>query len=84
LIDQIPAALKGKVCPLPATTLAAEAGTVKAANVVVLGFIARMTGIFTLAELEEFLCKTFKKPALQEINLKAVAAGWKAAGAAEA
>jgi 2-oxoisovalerate ferredoxin oxidoreductase beta subunit len=43
-----------------------------------------MTGIFTLAELEEFLCETFKKPALQEINLKAVAAGWKAAGAAEA
>jgi len=84
LIDQIPADLKGKVCPLPATTLAAEAGTVKAANVVVLGFIARMTGIFTLAELEEFLCETFKKPALQEINLKAVAAGWKAAGAAEA
>ncbi|RLB74808.1 MAG: 2-ketoisovalerate ferredoxin oxidoreductase, partial [Deltaproteobacteria bacterium] len=80
LIDQVPADLKGKVYPLAATTLAAEAGTVKAANVVVLGFIARMTGIFELSELEDFLRETFKKPALQEVNLKAVSAGWDAAG----
>ncbi len=80
LIDQIPADLKGKVYPLAATTLAAEAGTVKAANVVVLGFVARMTGIFELSELEDFLRETFKQPALQEVNLKAVSAGWDVAG----
>ncbi len=79
LIDQIPADLKGTVYALPATTLAAEAGTVKAANVVVLGFVARLTGIFELSELEDFLRETFKKPALQEINLRAVSAGWNAA-----
>ena len=80
LIDQIPADLKGKVHALPATDLATAAGTAKAANVVVLGFIARLTGIFELAELEAFLRKTFKKPALLEINLKAVSSGWDTAG----
>ena len=79
LIDQVPTSLKGKVYALPATDLASTAGTVKAANVVVLGFVARKTGMFELADLEAFLCETFKKPALQEINLKAVNAGWQAA-----
>ena len=79
LIDQIPADLKCKVYALPATDLASTAGTVKAANVVVLGFVARKTGMFELADLEAFLCETFKKPALQEVNLKAVNAGWQVA-----
>lgn len=80
LIDQIPTDLKGQVYPLPATDLASAAGTVKAANVVVLGFVTRLTGMFELAELESFLRETFKKPSLLEINLKAVSAGWDAAG----
>jgi 2-oxoisovalerate ferredoxin oxidoreductase beta subunit len=79
LIDEVPADLKGQVFALPATGLAAEAGTVKAANVVVLGFIARKTGMFDLANLEEFLREIFKKPELQEINIKALSAGWQAA-----
>ncbi len=78
LIDQVPTDLKGQVHALPATDLAAVAGTVKAANVVVLGFIARKTGMFDLAELEKFLGEIFEKPALLEINLKAVRAGWTA------
>ncbi len=65
---------------LPATDLASAAGTVKAANVVVLGFIARLTGIFELSDIEAFLRETFKKPALLEVNLKAVSTGWNAAG----
>lgn len=81
LIDQIPADLKGQVFSLPATDLASAAGTVKAANVVVFGFIAHKTGMFTLTELEDFLRATFKHPALLETNLKAVNAGWNAAGA---
>lgn len=79
LIDQVPDNLKGQVYALPATDLAAEAGTTKAANVVVLGFVARKTGMFELAGLEAFLAETFKKPALLETNLKAVQAGWNAA-----
>ncbi|MCK4621492.1 MAG: 2-oxoacid:acceptor oxidoreductase family protein [Desulfuromonadales bacterium] len=80
LIDQVPDGLKGKVHALPATDLASAAGTVKAANVVVLGFIARLTGIFELSDIEAFLRETFKKPALLEVNLKAVSTGWDAAG----
>lgn len=79
LIDQVPEKLKGRVFPLPATDLASVAGTVKAANVVVLGFIARKTGMFGLDDLETLLRETFKKPALLETNLKAVNAGWLAA-----
>jgi len=76
LIDQVPEGLKAKVYALPASELASEAGNVKAANVVVLGFVARKTGLFELSELEAFLAETFKKPALLDINLKAVMAGW--------
>lgn len=79
LIDQVPNNLKGKVYALPATDLASEAGTVKAANVVVLGFVAQKTGMFELADLESFLRETFKKPAMLQTNLKAVQAGWSAA-----
>lgn len=76
LIDQVPEGLRAKVFALPATTFASDAGSVKAANTVVLGFAARKTGLFELSELEDFLARTFKKPALLEINLKAVKAGW--------
>ena len=76
LIDQVPDTLSGRVYPLAATDLASEAGNVKAANVVVLGFVAQKTGMFSLADLEGFLSETFKKPALLEINLKAARAGW--------
>jgi len=79
LIDQVPANLQGKVYALPATDLASDAGNVKAANVVVLGFVAQKTGMFALADTEVFLAETFKKPALLELNLKAVKAGWDAA-----
>ncbi len=79
LIDQVPANLKGKVYALPATELATEAGTGKAANVVVLGFIACKTGMFKQADIEAFLAETFKKPALLETNIKALNAGWQAA-----
>ena len=81
LIDEVPENLQGKVYALQATDLASEAGTVKAANVVVLGFIAQKTGMFELADLETFLAETFKKAALLETNLKAVTAGWQAAEA---
>jgi Pyruvate/2-oxoacid:ferredoxin oxidoreductase gamma subunit len=79
LIDQVPTDLKGKVYALPATDLASESGTAKAANVVTLGFIAQKTGMFKLNDLEKFLSETFKKPELLETNLKAVRAGWDAA-----
>jgi len=79
LIDQIPDNLKGAVFALPATDLASASGTVKAANVVVLGFISQKTGMFSFTDLEELLRETFKKPTLLEINLKAVKAGWQAA-----
>lgn len=79
LIDQIPDDLQGKVYALPATDLASDAGNVKAANVVVLGFVAQKTGMFSFADLETFLAETFTKPALLEVNLKAVKAGWDAA-----
>ncbi len=80
LIDTIPKNLKGDVFALPATALATEAGTSKAANAVVLGFIARKTGMFSQADMEVFLTETFKKPKLVEINLKALKAGWDFAG----
>ncbi len=79
LIDQVPTNLKGQVFALPATALATEAGTSKAANAVVLGFIAKKTGMFEQADIEAFLAETFKKPALIETNLKALRAGWLAA-----
>jgi len=79
LIEQVPDNLKAKAFALPATDLASEAGNVKAANVVVLGYIAQKTGMFGLSELEAFLAETFKNPAMLELNMKAVQAGWQAA-----
>jgi len=79
LIDQIPENLKGQVFAIPATALAVEAGTPKAANVVVLGFVACKTEMFKYEDIEKFLAETFKKPALLETNLKALKAGWQVA-----
>ena len=82
LIDQVPDTLVAKVFALAATDMAAQAGNVKAANTVVLGFIARKLGLFRRDELRDFLRETFTKPALQDLNLKALEAGWQGAGEA--
>lgn len=82
LIDQVPDTLGAKVFALAATDMAAQAGNVKAANTVVLGFVARKLGLFHLDELRDFLQETFTKPALQDLNLKALEAGWQDAGEA--
>jgi 2-oxoisovalerate ferredoxin oxidoreductase beta subunit len=80
LIDSVPEGIAGEVFPLAATDLAQQAGNVKAANTVVLGFLSRKTGLFGHQELVGFLRETFSDDAIFEMNCRALDAGWQAAG----
>ena len=55
--------------------LAEQAGDTRATNVVLLGAYNAITGIFDAANLEKALAAAFQKPALLELNQRAVVAG---------
>jgi len=80
--DEVPETPAGTVFGLPASDMAREAGDLRATNTVALGAAARLSGLFTLDELDRVLSRTFTKPAVAEINRKAVRMGWDAAAKA--
>lgn len=68
-------------CPLPATRLAQELfGKKIVANVIALGYLVGRTGVVNIGAVEEAL-RASVKPAILEMNLKALAAGYERAQA---
>ena len=74
-----------RVISLAVDDLAAELGNTKVANIIMLGALAGATGILTPAELDESIRRKFasKKPAVVEMNLKALEKGLDAAKAVQ-
>ena len=83
LIDTVPDGIRAPLHAIEATDLARALGNVKTANTIVLGYLARLTGLFTLDELNAFLKDYFTKPGLYELNIPALQKGWDQAGADE-
>lgn len=65
---------------LPVSDMAMDAGSVRSANMVMLGAVLRKSGLLRLESVEEALKEVMgaKKPALLEMNLKALRAGYDA------
>src|SRR3990172_1508352 len=68
---------------IPATRLAAELGNRMVANVIMLGFLSATTGVVRREALEEAI-RTTVRPALLDLNLKALACGFEYAPVAVA
>ncbi|QTA37721.1 2-oxoacid:acceptor oxidoreductase family protein [Thermosipho ferrireducens] len=70
---------KGKVCTIPATDIALEEFGKGIPNTVMLGAIAKVTGVITLESAEERIRKTFGKKFSEEIveaNIRALRRGF--------
>lgn len=69
---------------IPASDRAAQCGSVRCANMVMLGAFLAETAVLTRETMEAVLEETIgaKKPALLEMNIKALAEGYKAMGKA--
>ena len=79
LISEVPSNLRARtIRAVDAMGLAQEAGNAKASNTVSLGAMARLTDMFTLAELSEVLRDHFPNEDLYQVNLRALQAGWDA------
>ncbi len=77
MIDEIPADIKTPhVYPLDAGGIAAELGNRKIANSVVLGYLAKLTGMFTLDELEQYVRDYFANDKIYEANIPALERGF--------
>ena len=65
---------------LPVSDMAMKVGSVRAANMVMLGAVLGRSGLLRLESVEEALKETMgaKKPALLEMNIKALHAGYEA------
>ncbi len=65
---------------LPVSDMAMEAGSVRSANMVMLGAVLARTGLLKLETVEQVLTETMgaKKPALLEMNIKALHTGYEA------
>jgi 2-oxoglutarate ferredoxin oxidoreductase subunit gamma len=60
---------------VPAAEIAAELGNLIVANMVLLGALAKLSGLLTLDGLKDVV-KAMMRPSMQEINLKAMEAGY--------
>lgn len=70
---------KGKVCVIPATDIALEEIKRGIPNTVMLGAIAKVTGVITLESIEERIRKTFGKKFPEEVveaNIRALRRGF--------
>ncbi|MDK2885995.1 MAG: pyruvate ferredoxin oxidoreductase gamma subunit [Thermosipho sp. (in: thermotogales)] len=70
---------KGKVCVVPATAIALEEIKRGIPNTVMLGAIAKVTGVITLESIEERIRKTFGKKFPEEVveaNIRALRRGF--------
>ena len=78
LIDKKTARTDIKACYIPATALADENGLSGFANVIILGQILKVTGIFTYEEFEDYLVSSIPptKAALIEKNKAALKLGY--------
>jgi 2-oxoglutarate ferredoxin oxidoreductase subunit gamma len=61
--------------PIPATRIAEQLGKRIAANIVILGAFAALTGLVSRQALEETL-RSSLKPSIVDLNIKALAMGW--------
>jgi len=75
LIDRAPVRSDVRVVALPATRMADELGTTKAANMVIAGALIELTGIMSLELVMEALGETLKRKNLVELNQKALLKG---------
>lgn len=74
-----------RVIRVPANTLAQKTGSLKSANVVMVGAFVQATGVFEKESSEAILCQFFEdkgKGAYNQSNLTAFRAGYDAAGKA--
>ena len=69
-----------EVIEVPATDIAIELGTVKCANVVALGAYIKHSSDLSLDQIKKSVAKKFaKKPAMVDLNLKALEMGYERA-----
>lgn len=81
LVNREPHRTDVKIVKVAANDIANELGNPRGANMVALGAFVGATGVVDLSEVEALVRETFaRKPALVEVNLKAVHAGFEAAG----
>ena len=66
---------QAQVYCIPASEIADELGSAKAANIVMMGALLEETGCFAPATATRFLEAKVKNPALLQIDIKAIAAG---------
>ena len=66
---------------LPVSDMAVEIGSIRSANMVMLGAMIHVTGMLRRETIEQVLAEDLgkKKPALLDANIKALQAGWDAA-----
>ncbi|MBI1763451.1 MAG: 2-oxoacid:acceptor oxidoreductase family protein [Acidobacteria bacterium] len=84
LIENGPSRADVEVLALPATALADELGSAKAANMVALGALLGRTGLLDTTGLVNVVEAVTKNQALLDLNLKAIEAGLKFTRAAKA
>jgi len=76
MIDTVPQGVTAPTFPVPAADLAQKAGSVKAANVVMLGFLLAKTGLLTFDDMAASLRETFSSDKLYELNIRALTSGF--------
>jgi 2-oxoglutarate ferredoxin oxidoreductase subunit gamma len=81
LISQEPERTDLTTCYVPVNTLAEKLGTVKMANMVMVGALLKVTGVVSLETVFQTMKKTFppKLQKLMGVNQQAVEAGYQAA-----
>jgi 2-oxoisovalerate ferredoxin oxidoreductase beta subunit len=75
LIDIAPTRLDVEVIPLPATSIADQLGSAKAANMVVLGAYLGITGLLSEEVIAGVIKAMTKNSSVLDLNIKAVASG---------
>lgn len=80
LIDKAPARNDAEVIAVPATAMADELGSVKAANMIILGTLIGMTSLLDAEKLKGVMQAGTRKRELIELNLQAIDAGLRFAG----
>ena len=76
MIDTVPENLSAPVFAVPGSDLAQQAGTVKATNVVMLGYLLKKIGMITIDDVMPILRDAFKNDRLFELNRKAIQTGF--------
>lgn len=81
MINKAPRLPGVKVHAVDATNMAESSGDVRAANSVMIGFMARITGLLDVQSLEAGIKDVFPGSEVQRVNLAALRQGWEQGGA---